>query len=322
MGNSDRVALVTGATSGLGYEAAAQLAERGYSRVIITGRTEAKANGAAGSLRERTGQDVFEILALDNDQLATVEKAARTLAARGDQIDALILNAGVAPPPEMVINGDGLESTVASTLIGHHLLTMRLLEADLLRPGARIVIAGSEAARGDVPTFNPIDIEAFAGSHFDGSLERSIEAYMKMESPAEYKAADTYATTKMFAVWWAARLADFLPEGVTVNVVSPGSTPDTNAIKNAPFYMRYFMVPMFKLIPGMSHSVGVGASRYLEATEFGDEVSGRFFASPPKKMTGTLVEMEYDHLDHPAGSSALWNVTSRLAGDISYPAAT
>ena len=52
MGNSDRVALVTGATSGLGYEAGAQLAERGYSRVIITGRTEAKANGAAGSLRQ------------------------------------------------------------------------------------------------------------------------------------------------------------------------------------------------------------------------------------------------------------------------------
>lgn len=63
----------------------------------------------------------------------------------------------------------------------------------------------------------------------------------------------------MFVAWWAAQLATMLPEGMAVNAVSPGSTPDTNAINNASLYMRKLMIPIFKLIPGMSHSVADGA---------------------------------------------------------------
>lgn len=317
--NATRTGLVTGASSGLGFEASAQLAEHGYGRVIITARTQAKADEARRQLQERTDRGVFEILVLDNDRLATVEAAATTLIERRGRIDTLILNAGIAPPSRAVINDDGLESTVASTLIGHHLLTMRLIENDLLGPNARIVISGSEAARGDVPTFHPLDVGSFADAHFNGELEPAIETYMRMAPPAEYKAAATYATAKQFVAWWAAELSEQLPEGMTVNAVSPGSTPDTNAARNAPFYMKYLMIPIFKLMPGMSHSVADGARRYLDAASFGDDVNGKFFASPSKKMIGPLTEMEYEHLDQPKAQQALWNVTARLAGGVGYP---
>lgn len=313
-----RTGLVTGATSGLGFEAAAQLAEQGYDRVIITARSQDKADVARRQLEERTGRGVFETLVLDNDRLATVDAAATSLGERQGAIDTLILNAGIAPPTRVVINDDGLESTVASTLIGHHLLTMRLIEKDLLGPNARIVISGSEAARGDVPTFHPLDVSSFADANFNGELEPAIEAYMTMTPPAEYKSANTYATAKQFVAWWAAGLSEQLPAGMTVNAVSPGSTPDTNADRNAPFYMKHLMMPVLKMIPGMSHSVGDGAGRYLEATSFGEDVSGRFFASPPRKMTGPLTEMHYDHLDQPEAQRALWNVTAKLAG-VDYP---
>ena len=313
-------ALITGASSGLGFEAAAQLAEQGYERVIITARTNQKAEVTRDALQTRTGQDVFETLTLDNDKLDTVAAAAATLAARGGTIDFLLLNAGIAPTKEVTKTDDGVEATVAATLIGHHLLTMRLLEDGLLASEARIVIAGSEAARGDVPTFNPVDLDDFAGANFDGDLEAAIEAQIRMDPPAKYHPGNTYATVKVFAAWWAAELARKLPEGMTVNAVSPGSTPDTNAIRNAPFFMRRVMLPILKFVPGMSHSLADGAGRYLEAARFGPDVTGKFFASKPKKMTGPIVEIELDHFDHPNGQRALWNVTSQVAGGVGYPA--
>lgn len=318
-GNHEKTALVTGATSGLGFEAAAQLADRAYGRVIISGRTYPKAEGARVALQTRTGREVFETLALDNDRLETVEQAAEEMANRGIRVDTLILNAGIAPPADLRMNDDGIETTVASSLIGHHLFTIRLIEKGLLADGARIVIASSEAARGDVPTFTPVNIEEFAAAYFGGDSHAAIEAYMRMKEPAQYKASDTYATAKQFVNWWAAELATRLPLGTTVNAVSPGSTPDTNAIKNAPVYMRYLMIPIFKVIPGMSHSVADGAKRYLDAVSFGDDVTGKFFASPPKKMTGRLTEMDYEHLNQPVSQAALWDVASKLANGVVYP---
>lgn len=319
-GKQRSTAIVTGATSGLGFEAAAQLAEQGYSRVIATGRSDAKISDAVSRLEDRTGLDVFEPLVLDNHDLATVEAAVTELARRGGSIDVAILNAGMAPRKELTKTPTGLEATIASTLIGHHLLTIRLLERDLLTADADIIIAGSEAARGDVPTFHPVDLEAFAAEHFDGDIEAAISAQVRMESPATYKPSDTYATAKLFVAWWVAELARVLPEGMTVNAVSPGSTPETNAINNAPFYMRKLMIPMFKLMPGMSHSVADGAARYLEVAERDSGVTGKFYASPPKKMTGQLTEVNVPHLDNAAAQRAVWNVTSEAAG-VAYPLA-
>ncbi len=308
---NDRAALVTGANSGLGFEASAQLAEQGYNRVILSARTAEKATTARDQLFARTGSDVFETLVLDSDDLATVEAAADELADRGGKIDLLLLNAGMAPTIDVVRTAQGIEGTVASTLIGHHLLTSRLLEQNLLSDRARIIIAGSEAARGDVPTFHPLDVDAFAADHFDGDLEAAIQAQVLMEPPAKYKPSDVYTTAKTFVVWWAAELAQSLPAGMTVNAVSPGSTPYTNADRNAPFYMRYVMIPILKLVPGMSHSLEDGAGRYLEAAGYRDNVSGKFFASAPKKMTGPLVEIHNDHLDNPAAQQALMSVASK-----------
>ena len=316
-----RTALVTGANSGLGLEASAQLADQRYDRVIITARTDQKAHTTREELSTRTGRDVFETLTLENDHLDTVEEAAQVLAERGGQIDVLILNAGLAPGKDLQKTPEGIEATMASTLIGHHLLTMRLLERGLLSDTARIVIAGSEAARGDVPTFSPVDLDQFAAHHFGGDLEAAVESQVRMDAPAEYVPGDTYATAKLFVAWWAAELSRRLPEGMTVNAVSPGSTPDTNAIRNAPFFMRYMLIPMFKLIPGMSHSIDKGAGRYLEAAGYDADVTGRFFASKPKKVTGPLHDIQMDHFDNPPGQQALWNVTSRVARGVGYPRA-
>lgn len=316
MGGERRQALVTGASSGLGLEAAAQLAESGLDKVVVTARTAEKVSETVRELSSRTGSQSFEGVVLDNDVLASVETAAEELRALGG-FDVLILNAGIAPPAKLLRTVDGFDAVASSTLIGHHLLTRKLLDNGQINDDARIVIAGSEAARGDVPMFSPLKVAGFAAENFEGDVEAAIEAQLRMTAPARYRGNDVYATTKLFAVWWSAEISKRLPKGATANAVSPGSTPDTRAMRNGTWILRKLMVPMFRLMPGMSHEIEVGAARYLEATTFDDDVSGQFFASPPGKMIGPLTSMDQEHLEDPDAQRALWKVLERVTEESS-----
>jgi NAD(P)-dependent dehydrogenase (short-subunit alcohol dehydrogenase family) len=319
--NTNKTALVTGATSGLGFEAAAQLAESGYAKVTITGRTVQKAEAARTELAARTGRDVFETLQLDLGNPASVQNAARELAGRGEKIDFLLLNAGMVSGSDLVKTDEGIEITSASSLIGHHQLTMQLLEDSLLCDHARIVIAGSEAARGDVPTFNPVELPAFAAEHYDGDLAAAAEGLMRYDGSLKYKPATAYANAKLFVAYWSAELARKLPKGMTVNAVSPGSAPDTDAGRNANFFMRRIMMPFFKVMPGMSAPISVAAGRYIEASGYTEQVNGEFFASAPKKMTGTLHKVELPHVQDTVSQAATWNAIVTVAGGVDYPIA-
>ncbi len=78
--------------------------------------------------------------------------------------------------------------------------------------------------------------------------------------------------------------------------------------------MKRLMMPIVKLIPGMSHTVDDGAKRYLAAINFGVENSGKFFASPPKKMTGPIEVMRHEHLHDRANQDACWRAVVKVSG--------
>jgi hypothetical protein len=81
------------------------------------------------------------------------------------------------------------------------------------------------------------------------------------------------------------------------------------------------MVPLMKLIPGMTHIPETAAHRYLQASEFGTDVSGQFFASAPKKFTGPIVAMRQPHFLDRANQEAAWQAVVNVSGvDLSYPA--
>lgn len=162
------VGLVTGASSGIGFETAAQLAASGrYERVILACRTVAKAASARTKLVERAARlsgrgvnaSVFELLEVDLSSIESSRRAGAQLAARSiggagrhdrihgrRRIDTLILNAGVATA-SLERSVDGLELDLAVSVVGHHVLTTELLGAGALSPRARIVIAASDVAR-------------------------------------------------------------------------------------------------------------------------------------------------------------------------------
>ena len=153
-------ALVTGTTSGLGYAAASLLATKGYRQVIVTGRRLAQVQKTAARLAAETKKtQVFTPLELDLELLSSVQSALDELVKRGQPIDFLLLNAGLVPFKQRVLTAAGVEFSQAP-LIGHHQLTVGLLNANLLSPNARIVIAGAEPARGGVPMFKYTDLPA------------------------------------------------------------------------------------------------------------------------------------------------------------------
>ncbi len=323
MNNQTKTALVTGANSGFGFESAAQLAEDGYGRIILATRTMEKAELAKEQLIQRTGKHIFEGLAVDLSEPKSAQKAVDMLDKEHFQIDVLILNAGMNTGPKPVYNSDGVELTFASQLIGHQIITMRLLAEQRLSKGARIVIAGSEGARGNVPGMNIPDFDAFAQEHFDGDMEAALTTIAKVQSPYKYNPMNAYVTAKVYVAWWAAALSRKLPKGITVNAVSPGSVSATNWARNAPLPLKIFMSgvmsPVLRLF-GQAGTVSQAARRYLDAANFDDKTTGKFFASPPGKGVGKLEEQKEAHFFEQKSQEASWNVISRLAG-IAYPTA-
>ena len=311
MGHS--IALVTGTTSGLGYAAAKQLLQDGWSHVIVTGRSQPGVDEAVNRLKTEAGTQNITGIALDLNSSASVKKAVAGLVQRGVPIEFLLLNAGLMPGKDRVVTSENIESSQAP-LIGHHQLTMGLLGAGRLAPDARIVIAGAEPARGDVPMFQFTDLAAFAAKEYKGDRVSAIEAILRSSPNVKYKPYTAYSDAKIFVAWWVAALARKLPADMAVYAVSPGSAPDTQAPRNLGFVMKRVMLPIAKLIPGMAHSVDDGAKRYLTASKFGVDVSGKFFCSAPKKMTGPIEVMRHEHLHDRANQDALWQAVVKVSG--------
>ena len=307
------IALVTGSTSGLGHAAARLLATEGYRQVIVTGRSLARVQETAAQLAAETKTQVFTPLELDLDAPTSVQSALAELVKRGRPIDFLLLNAGMVPGKKRVLTAAGIEAAQAP-LIGHHQLTVGLLRANLLSPNARIVIAGAEPARGDVPMFSYTDVAAFAAKHHQGDRTAAVEALVRSGPNVKYQPNRAYADAKLIIAWWAAALARRLPSGMAVYAVSPGAATDTKAVRNAGPALKYLFIPIVNLIPGMNQTPETAARRYLQASEFGTDVSGQFFASAPKKLTGPMEAMRHPHLHDRANQEAAWQAVAKVSG--------
>ncbi len=318
MGHS--IALVTGATSGLGHAAARLLAAGGYHEVIVTGRRLARIQETAAQLAAETKTRVFTPLELELDAPASVQSALAALVQRGRPIDFLLLNAGMVPGKARVLTPAGVEAAQAP-LIGHHQLTVGLLRANLLSPSARIVIAGAEPARGGVPMFSYTDVPAFAAQHHQGDRAAAIEALIRNGPNVKYAPNNTYADAKLIIAWWTAALARRLPSGMAVYAVSPGAATDTKVVRNAGPALKYLFIPMANLIPGMNQTPETAARRYLQASAFGTDVSGQFFASAEGKFSGPIEVQRHPHLHDRASQEAAWQAVAKVSGvDFSRPA--
>ncbi|MEU4313228.1 SDR family oxidoreductase [Nocardia sp. NPDC024068] len=144
-GLSGKLAVVTGASDGIGSVIARRLAEAG-AEVIMPVRNAAKGEKAADRLRELVPGANVATRALDLSSLDSVAALADRLVGEGRPIDILVNNAGVMTPPDRQVTADGFELQFGTNHLGHFALTQGLLP--LLRQGrARVTHQTSIAAR-------------------------------------------------------------------------------------------------------------------------------------------------------------------------------
>ena len=140
-----KVAIVTGANSGIGYETAKGLAERG-ANVVLACRNLDKATIAANSIRRDVSNARLEIIRLDLADLDSVHEFSKTFQMNYDRLDILVNNAGVMTPPHTKTS-DGFELQFGANHLGHFALTGHLLDTILSTSGARIINVSSISHR-------------------------------------------------------------------------------------------------------------------------------------------------------------------------------
>lgn len=145
---SSRTVLVTGATSGIGYETARQLAERGAT-VLLHGRTADEAHAAVDKLVATAGVARDQLCACPADftRLDEVETLAHRVTAEHPHLDALVNNAGMAAPERHTVTADGNEVAFQVNFLAHYLLTCLLESALTSEPGGRVVNVSSSLHR-------------------------------------------------------------------------------------------------------------------------------------------------------------------------------
>lgn len=195
--SAQRVAVVTGASSGIGLHTALGFVRAGM-RVVMAGRDKARTEAAHRLVTERSGSDRVEIALADFSRLAEVRRLAAEILAEHDRLDVLVNNAGLFAP-HYRLSADGFELTFAVNHLAPFLLTNLLLERLRASTPARIVTVASEAHRR-----NRIDI---------GDLTR----------PPDWTMMRAYGRSKLCNILFTRELASRLdPDEVVATCLHPG----------------------------------------------------------------------------------------------------
>jgi len=220
-----RVAIVTGANSGIGWETARALVNKGAT-VIMACRGIAKANPAAEQIRTLKPSGKAVVMALDLGDLASIHTFVTAFRQDYDRLDLLINNAGVAMPPYGK-TAQGFEQQFGVNHLGHFALTGLLLDRLNAMPGARIVTVSSS-------------------SHRSGSIR-----FDDLNSGQHYQPGRAYAQSKLANLLFTYELQRRLVAAgqSTLAVAAHPGWAATNALRHSP--MLKSLNPMFAQPPNM-----------------------------------------------------------------------
>jgi NAD(P)-dependent dehydrogenase (short-subunit alcohol dehydrogenase family) len=256
-----RVVAITGANAGIGKETAVGLARMGAT-VVMTARDPARGAAALSEVRERTGSDRVELLALDLADLASVRACATELLARYDRLDVLVDNAGLVIS-KRTETANGFETTFGVNHLGHFELTTLLLERLRASAPSRVIVLASDAHK-----------FAFGGLKFDD-----------LQTRRHYRGFLAYSRSKLANIYFTRELARRMSgTGVTVNAVHPGYV-DSRFGKDGDTRLDSLMgigARLFAITP----EEGARTSIYLASSPDVEGATGAYwYKSTPAKMS-------------------------------------
>lgn len=283
---SSRVAVITGASAGMGLVAAKALASQGW-RTIALGRDRQRCAAAETEIRAAAapGVDVSMIRA-DLALMAEAVRAANEIAAKTGHIDVLINNAGGAAK-EKAITAEGNEETFASNHLGHFVLTHRLL------PLLRAAAAKSPAGATRILNMSSSAHEVSPGLDFEDL--QMMENFIPIKAYCNAKLANIYFTRVL-----AQRLAG---SGIVVHAMHPGAV-NTNFVDRADAGTQSYL----RTITLLSPEEGADTLIWLVAAPEAGESSGDYWCQR-KTVAASAVAND------PAAAERLWRESEKLAAD-------
>lgn len=291
---SGKLAVVTGATGGLGLETALGLAGAG-AEVVLAGRNPQKGRAAEILIRQRHRGAKVRFEQVDLAQLAMVSDFAHRLLAIGQPVDILVNNAGLMAPRKRQTTADGFELQFGTNYLSHFALTARLLP--LLTAGKARVVQLSSIA------------------HRSGQIRLD-----DLNSEPGYQPFPVYAQSKLAMLMFAIEL-DRRSRANGWDLTSVAAHPGlarTDLVENGPAAgANAALTSTIKLVVGMlGHSAAAGALPTLMAATMPGVQGGQYFGPRgwmefngppgPAKIEPRALEADV--------ASKLWAASERLTG--------
>lgn len=276
---NNKLCVITGANSGIGFETTKALAKKG-AYIVMVCRNEDKAEEARQQIIDETSNPGIDIVLCDFAIQSEIREAAEKIKANYDKVDVLINNHGfLAAEREETV--DGLEKTFAVNHIGYFLFTNLLLDHIKASDYGRIINVASEAHRAG--EFDPENIQLAEG----------------------YKPIKAYGNSKLFNILFTKELAQRLVDtNVTANCLHPGVVA-SNFGQSGSWVMSLLYTigkPFMR-----SNKKGAETQIYLATSDEVKETNGAYFkdkkAATPSK---TARDAEAARL--------LWEMSEKLCG--------
>ena len=244
----DKNIIITGATDGIGLQAAKVIANKGY-RVGLVGRNKEKGYQAKEIIVNSTSNDKIDFFECDLSLIKNVKKLSSQIKEKYSKIDVLLNNAGGANKNK-IITSEGLEKTFATNQMNYFVLTTELLDIISESDDGRVVNVASNA-------------------HIGATID-----YNNINSEKSFSPWTSYCVSKLMNIMFTYELAK-IQDNVSVNVLHPGFV-DTNIAGNEGNFIKYIVKFGSKLFARTVEN-GADSSIYLSTSDDVKGVSGKYF---------------------------------------------
>jgi len=289
-----RLAIVTGASSGLGKLTAQELARKG-AEVVLAVRSPGKGEAAAREIRATVPGARLEVRELDLSSLASVRAFADGFTAGAQRLDLLINNAGIMQtPPRRTI--DGYELQFATNHLGHFALTGLLLET---------------LGRGDAPRVVTVSSNEHKGGHLDFDDLQLEQDYAPRKAYQQSKLANAVFGIELDRRLRAAR-------SPILSVLAHPGYSDTNLQSTGPTGLAARLLKLGNVLLAQKADRGVLPQLYAATAP---EVEGGRYYGPSgfHEMRGDPIEVQAIPDAHdPETGRRLWDVSEELTG-VTFP---